>query len=160
MVPAGRFDAFEIQGQELTGAMSTEYWVENLGLVGFTQISPSGITMAAQLVRYSHSPYEMLQVGEKVFSQRQSWGCASPELLVEAYRLEAYGSQHQEASKLAMMVRQKKCVEIYELQGYIVARRGDGVQINGRFPPDRTAVMWVPIWSVAVCHRMLCEVLY
>lgn len=160
-VPAGTFDAFEIQGQESTGSTSREYWVENIGLVGFKQTHHSGTTLAAQLVRYSHSPYEMLTVGEKVFSQRQSWGCASPELLVEAYRLEAYGSQHQEAIRqMQILVQQKKCVEIHELQGYIVARRGDGVQINGRYPPDRVAVMWVPIWSVAVCHPLLCEPLY
>lgn len=160
-VPAGTFDAFEVHGRESSEGVSTEYWVEHIGLVGLKQIHPSGVTVAAQLVRYSHAPYEMLTVGEKVFSHRQSWGCASPEFLVEAYRWDAYGPQDQRAaSELQNLVQQKKCIPIYELQGYIVARRGDGVQINGRYPPDRQAVMWVPIWSVALCHRILCEPLY
>lgn len=162
IVPAGTFDAFEIQAQELSGGMSSEYWVEGVGLVGFTQTTALGTTITAQLIRYSHLPYEMLTVGEKVFSHRQSWGCASAELLVEAYRLEAYGPQDQQATRqLQMLVEQKKCIEIHELQGYIVFRRGDAVQINGRFPPDRFGVVvWVPLWSVSVCHRMLCEALY
>lgn len=160
-VPAGTFDAFEIQGQESTGSTSKEYWVENIGLVGLKQTHHSGAIIAAQLVRYSHAPYEMLTVGEKVFSHRQSWGCASPEFLVEAYSWDAYGHQDQRAvNELRNLMQQKKCTPIYELQGYIVARRGDAVQINGRYPPDRMAVIWVPIWSVAVCHPLLCEPLY
>jgi len=155
-VPAGTFDAFEIQGQELDGGASTEYWVENVGLVGFKQIGPSGTIMAAKLVRHSHSLSGMLPVGAKVFSHRESWGCASPEFLVEAYKLQAQQATHQ----LEEILQQKKCVEIHELQGYIVAKRGDSVQINGKFPPEREVVVWVPLWSVAECHRLLCGALY
>lgn len=54
-VPAGIFDAFEIQGHESTGTTSIEYWVKNIGLVKVVQTQSSGKSMTAQLVGYSLS---------------------------------------------------------------------------------------------------------
>lgn len=157
-VPAGTFDAFEVQGQESTGGQSTEYWVENVGLVGMVQTHASGRVMTAKLVRSWRSVDEALAVGTKVFLHRRSWGCTVAELLGEVYRLQANASHNREASaKLERIVQQRQCIQIDDLKGYIVHRRGDGVAINHLEVNNQDMLLWVPKWSLTPCLGVVCR---
>ncbi|GEM_PF-4512485 len=145
-VPAGTFDAFEIRGQELAGAVSVEYWSKDMGLLGMVQVQSSGNVMATKLIRYLPSPEkaadEFLRIGDRVFS-RQSWGCTAPELLSDVYEA---------SDKRERIVQQGQCIRIAEMKGYVVARRDGAVDIN-----DGDLVLWVPIESVAVCWNTICR---
>lgn len=156
-IPAGTFDAFEIQGRESTGSQSTEYWVENMGLVGMIGRHASGNIMTAKLVGFWPLG-NALPVGTKVFLHRPVWGCTTAEVLGEVYQHQVKTSYSQEAtSKLGYIAQQRQCIQISDLKGYIVHRKGDAVAINHLEINNRDILLWVPIWSLTPCFGVVCR---
>ncbi|MEK9195511.1 MAG: hypothetical protein AAB975_03985 [Patescibacteria group bacterium] len=157
-VPAGTFVAFEIQGQELDGSKAIEYWVQDVGLVAMVEKHASGRGMRAELVRFWPSIDAMLAVGTKVFLHRPVWGCLTAEALAEVYRLQARASYDQEAAvQLEYVAQQRQCVQIHNLKGYVVHRKGDAANINNLSVNNQSILIWVPLWSLTPCLGVVCR---
>ncbi|MEK7074318.1 MAG: hypothetical protein AAB968_00970, partial [Patescibacteria group bacterium] len=112
----------------------------------------------AELVRSWPSIDAMLAVGTKVFLHRPVWGCLTAEALAEVYRLQARASYDQEAAaQLEYVAQQRQCVQIHNLKGYVVHRKGDAANINNLSVNNQSILIWVPLWSLTPCLGVVCR---